>query len=210
MKGVFVSNCETFKFSELTDRSFVCGKQKVLPPRFLHRSLPLGSQRATTGNEIRDRTWEECRRAMRDRTKGICLVHACIGAWDPRGFWWAGAVPVTAGQPSPELGFQHEPDSRAPERGLSTCSELGGCWKSTLLDEIGFLPIYRLSLHYINCSVCSSDAPKYWFAIAFLFAKVKIVLLVLIPSSCVKGFFFPSDFCLFCWCGWGEGSLKWK
>lgn len=38
-------------------------------------------------------------------------------------------------------------------------------------------------------ATCSYDAPKFWFAIAFLFAEVKIMLLIPIPSLYIKLFF---------------------
>lgn len=53
-----------------------------------------------------------------------------------------------------------------------------------------FLAVYHSSLCSGDSSVCSPGTLKYHFAISFLFAKLKIIILMLILSSRVKGFFF--------------------
>lgn len=204
-RGSFVFKREAFKCSELTSIAHLSVENKRSLPR--GRSAEGGSTfwkpRAAPGDEIRARTWEECRGAASYRTKGICRVQACIGFGTAAAAGEPGAVSACGSAES--RGFPTRTTRHSSRTGTVPFLWTTQVLKSTVLNGNVFLTIYHSSLCGGNCSVCSPDAPKYHFAAGFLFAKVKII--TLIPSSRVKGF-FPLALLSVLPMSWGEGSLK--
>lgn len=125
----FCCQVRDFKFSELTDCSLACGKQKVLPPRFRHRSLPLGSRKANgrqrdtrpyVGGMQKSLAQQNKRHLPRPR------VHRVLG---PLGLLLSRGWVSNRGSAKSRIRFLTWTTPQSSRAGTLQCSELGVCWE---------------------------------------------------------------------------------